>query len=159
VLAVDIDPDLVTRAKEIKANCKVTFQTLDLMSEKAEGMLNSFLAEYDREAFDFVFCFSVTMWIHLNHGDQGLKDFCQKLAKYSSKALILEPQPWKCYRTAARRAVKLNQPEYGHLKTIAHARDRLEPFVVKVCEDNSLRLKGEFGATSWKRKILHFERQ
>uniref|UniRef100_A0A8D8QSC4 RNA methyltransferase n=1 Tax=Cacopsylla melanoneura TaxID=428564 RepID=A0A8D8QSC4_9HEMI len=55
--------------------------------------------------FDIVFCFSVTMWIHLNHGDQGLLDFLEKISSLG-KYLVLENQLWKCYRNAQRRIVK-----------------------------------------------------
>jgi hypothetical protein len=44
---------------------------------------------------------SVTMWIHLNHGDDGLSRFLEVVASYTHY-LLLEPQPWKCYQTAAR---------------------------------------------------------
>lgn len=55
--------------------------------------------------FNIVFCFSVTMWIHLNHGDRGLYEFLQKIVTLG-KYLVLENQPWKCYRNAQRRMVK-----------------------------------------------------
>ncbi len=41
------------------------------------------------------------MWIHLNHGDEGLTKFLEVVARYSDY-ILLEPQPWKCYQTAAR---------------------------------------------------------
>ena len=41
------------------------------------------------------------MWVHLNHGEAGLTRLLELVAGYSDY-LLLEPQPWKCYQTAAR---------------------------------------------------------
>jgi hypothetical protein len=37
------------------------------------------------------------MWIHLNHGDDGLWAFLEQVSSMTDH-LIVEPQPWKCYR-------------------------------------------------------------
>ena len=41
--------------------------------------------------------YSVTMWVHLNHGDTGLARFLSLLAA-RARWVLLEPQPWKCYQ-------------------------------------------------------------
>ena len=48
-------------------------------------------------SFDLVMCFSVTMWIHLNRGDEGLEEFV-KFCCGASRNVLVEPQPWKCYQ-------------------------------------------------------------
>ena len=48
-----------------------------------------------------IIIFSVTMWIHLHHGDVGLGRFLQLISGFGDY-ILLEPQPWKCYQTAAR---------------------------------------------------------
>merc|ERR1712029_1298642 len=93
ILGVDVDPELinVARRDHSKAGVKsdrgsVTFEPLDLTASPAD--VDRRLAKYvDRvsgdgknrvcggQKFDVVFCFSVTMWIHLNHGDRGLAQF------------------------------------------------------------------------------------
>ena|SRR3990167_1545876 len=57
------------------------------------------------EKFDLSFVLSITMWIHLYNGDEGLNEFLQNLAKIS-KFIIIEPQPWKCYLSMRKRNKK-----------------------------------------------------
>ncbi|KAL3658600.1 hypothetical protein V7S43_016484 [Phytophthora oleae] len=49
--------------------------------------------------YDFITCFSVTKWIHLFHGDEGIKKVFTKIYELLAPGgrLILEPQPWKSY--------------------------------------------------------------
>ncbi|XP_008483186.1 pre-miRNA 5'-monophosphate methyltransferase [Diaphorina citri] len=79
--------------------------------------------------FNVVFCFSVTMWIHLNHGDQGLLEFLDKISSLG-KYLILENQLWKCYRNAQRRIVrnagKRNDTRDGQGKIEENDRDHCD---------------------------------
>lgn len=49
--------------------------------------------------------FSVTMWIHLVHGDEGLVRLLREVGALSG-AVLVEPQPPKCYRSARRRVRK-----------------------------------------------------
>lgn len=49
--------------------------------------------------------FSVTMWIHLVHGDDGLLRLLREVGALSD-AVLVEPQPPKCYRSARRRVRK-----------------------------------------------------
>ena len=46
------------------------------------------------------YSFSVTKWIHLNWGDEGIKKFFQIVADYlkPSGFFILEPQQWRSYK-------------------------------------------------------------
>lgn len=58
------------------------------------------------EPFDLVFAFGITMWIHLNNGDQALFEFLHTISSLS-RVLIVEAQPWKCYKNAKKRLRKL----------------------------------------------------
>lgn len=60
--------------------------------------------------FHFISVFSTTMWIHINHGDDGLRAFFITVKSFllpHFSALLVEPQPPKCYTNAARRCRKL----------------------------------------------------
>jgi len=51
-------------------------------------------------SFDLVSAFSVTKWIHLNHGDAGLRAFFANVFESLRPGgrFVYEPQPWKSYR-------------------------------------------------------------
>lgn len=155
VLGVDIDPVLIQRACEKQLPGSLTFKCLDIMSD-TEDIFTDFLEPHNRTRFDIVFCFSITMWIHLNHGDDGLRKFLAKVASLSG-FLVIEPQPWKCYKTAVKR-LKLGKAEFPKFKEL-HLRNNvesdIEAFIVEKC---GLEKVGESGLTKWGRKLLFFKR-
>ncbi|KAF4319847.1 hypothetical protein BBO99_00004928 [Phytophthora kernoviae] len=66
----------------------VIFKREDVVTDAHAGM-----------DYDFITCFSVTKWIHLFHGDEGIKKVFVKIYELLAPGgrLILEPQPWKSY--------------------------------------------------------------
>ncbi|KAG1698771.1 hypothetical protein DVH05_014726 [Phytophthora capsici] len=66
----------------------VIFKREDVVSDAHAG-----------KSYDFITCFSVTKWIHLFHGDEGIKKVFSKIYELLAPGgrLILEPQPWKSY--------------------------------------------------------------
>lgn len=75
------DPDLLER---------VRFRT--------ENFIQKFPSVLDA-AYDTVLCLSVTKWVHLNWGDEGLICLFAKIWQILRPGgiLLLEPQPWKSY--------------------------------------------------------------
>lgn len=53
----------------------------------------------EKKKYDTIVCFSLTKWIHLNYGDEGIKKMFQKIKMALSKGglLILEVQKFKSY--------------------------------------------------------------
>lgn len=82
VLGVDIDNVLIERAtKKVGSMDSVSFCTVDIMKEDAgSGVsgINDFCEKNKLKGFSFISLFSITMWIHLNHGDIGLEKFLFK---------------------------------------------------------------------------------
>lgn len=90
---VDLDSCLIERAKEKAGNdIGLTFECLDMM-ETHDPAFKVFC----KQRFNLISCLSVTMWVHLHHGDDGLFSFLQCLSSMTEH-LLIEPQPWKCYR-------------------------------------------------------------
>ncbi|XP_006974489.1 RNA 5'-monophosphate methyltransferase [Peromyscus maniculatus bairdii] len=157
LLCCDIDPVLVERAeKECPFPDALTFITLDIMDQRNRKVpLSSFLSQFGRSVFDIVFCMSVTMWIHLNHGDHGLWEFLAHLSSLC-QYLLVEPQPWKCYRAAARRLRKLGLHHFDHFRSLTIRGDMASQIVRILTQDHAMELVRCFGNTSWDRSLLLF---
>ena len=77
LLAIDVDDKLIEVAKEKmeedeRSGCakeNITFLALDVMKlNEADNTFKTYLERLRKRRFDIIFCFSVTMWIHLNLG-------------------------------------------------------------------------------------------
>ncbi|XP_046495269.1 RNA 5'-monophosphate methyltransferase [Equus quagga] len=156
-LCCDIDPVLVERAeKQCPFPDALTFITLDFMNQRTRKvLLSSFLSQFGRSIFDIGFCMSITMWIHLNHGDHGLWEFLAHLSSLC-RYLLVEPQPWKCYRAAARRLRKLGFHDFDHFRSLAIRGDMANQIVQILTQDHGMELVCCFGNTSWDRSLLLF---
>ncbi|XP_077283161.1 putative RNA methyltransferase CG11342 [Arctopsyche grandis] len=153
-LGIDIDDLLITRAKEL-SNESISFQCIDIMSNSAYEKILMHLDGIGKKRFDIVFCFSITMWIHLNHGDDGLKRFLKSLCDIC-EMIVIEPQPWKCYRTAVRRMKKSSEsfPLYSLLKIRSNVETDIENIII---EDGRFQKLFESVSANWDRKILFFQ--
>ncbi|XP_018793391.1 PREDICTED: probable RNA methyltransferase CG11342 [Bactrocera latifrons] len=155
ILGVDIDSDLVKRAKTGNAfPSNVSYEHLDVMDSNESSKINEYLHKWNRKTFDVVCSFSVTMWIHLNHGDDGLQLFLEKLCDLA-ELLVVEPQPWKCYRTALRRMKKAGDefPLYKALQWCTNVEECIQVFL-----ESSLGRKKVFEClpTRWQRRICFY---
>ncbi|KAM4701391.1 RNA 5'-monophosphate methyltransferase isoform 1-T2 [Discoglossus pictus] len=157
-LCCDLDPDLITRAqRENPFPASISYVNLDIMDYSAlQGFVSNFLDGLGRSTFDIGFCMSVTMWIHLNHGDQGLVSFLHQLASLCDY-LLIEPQPWKCYRSAARRLRKLGKQDFEHFHTLSIRGDMTENITQILTTGGDAELVRSFGNTSWDRGLLLFK--
>lgn len=151
VVGADLDPELIERGKELHTvNTQCSFHATDIMnSDSLDGL--------PYRTFDLALVFSITMWIHVNHGDDGLDTFLRRLCSVAS-ALLIEPQPWKCYRNlrARRRKAGLDPPVL--LDSLCHRTDVCE-HIHQVILGEGFDLAEEMGVTKWGRSIRLYVRQ
>ncbi|XP_062553208.1 probable RNA methyltransferase CG11342 isoform X2 [Armigeres subalbatus] len=100
VLGVDLDQALVDNATENYGSQFLKFGHADISAVSCGAGTNQIRAYMDEKVinrFDFVCCFSVLMYVHLNHGDDGLRCVLEYICSIS-EVLLLELQSWKKYR-------------------------------------------------------------
>lgn len=73
------------------------------VSFRASDWVNNQIPE-DSEPYDIILAFSISKWIHLNQGDEGLERFFYRAHTFLRQGgtLILEPQSWDSYKKAKR---------------------------------------------------------
>jgi SAM-dependent methyltransferase len=82
-------------------NIEGKFKDPDLLKRvhfRTENFIQKFPSVLDA-TYDTVLCLSVTKWVHLNWGDEGLICLFAKIWQIMRPGgiLLLEPQPWKSY--------------------------------------------------------------
>ncbi|XP_031624025.1 probable RNA methyltransferase CG11342 [Contarinia nasturtii] len=161
ILGVDIDQALIGRANDAnqyKEN--VFYSSFNVMEYNSEeNCIANHLKSYKKCQFDVVCCFSITMWIHLNNGDDGLESFLTLMAKLS-EILVIEPQPWKCYQNAVRRMKRAGAqdtfPLFKTLKIRNEVEDNIKNYLK--CKEQ-LDIIYESDPTKWKRKICFYRKR
>lgn len=159
LLGIDLDPILIERARESMSNPSINFECLDFFAEEREVVLSDYLKKLERSKFDVVFCFSITMWIHLNHGDEGLIKFLEDLCKVA-EILVIEPQPWKCYRSASRRMRRGGEEDFPLINKLKLTGE-MEKHVARILCGESCGFQQMITTedNNWGRKILIFEKK
>jgi len=154
MLGVDLDPLLVERAaNKFSQADKLEFRHLDILGASVTPQLEKYLASQDRTQFDLVSVFSVTMWVHINHGDEALEEMVRRLVGLA-RFVLVEPQPWKCYQTAARRMRKLGKEEFPQLKHLKMRGPGVDLQIVQLFKDCGMELVQDFGESKWSRKLV-----
>ncbi|CDZ98454.1 Predicted methyltransferase [Phaffia rhodozyma] len=75
--------------------------------------------EEDQAGYDLILALSLTKWIHLHHADSGLMAFFKKIYTHLTPGgrLVLEPQSFKGYKDAAKKAGSANSPDGSRLRS------------------------------------------
>lgn len=157
ILGFDLDETLIDRANQTNPFTQnISFIPLDITSDTTA--LKDYLQQHGCFHFHLCLCLAVTMWVHLNHGDSALLQLLSDLSSIS-ELLLLEAQPWKCYRSAARRLRKLGRSDFDHFKTLEMRGDIAEHskhYLEKHC---GMECVQSFGSTTWDRKLLLFKKR
>ena len=157
LVGIDIDPLLIERCRtHTQQPDFLTYQTGDIMSAAhRKEILEGFLSNLESEQFTLITCFSVTLWIHLHHGDERLKDFLKYICK-STRHLLIEPQPYKCYKTAVRRMKRANCDAFPHFEDLQWKQNVDQEIISFIVENCDMTLVEILGETEWDRKICFF---
>lgn len=159
ILGIDLDNDLVQRARQSNPFPNaVQYMCLDVTDPECQPALRRYLQNFHQANFDITFCFSVTMWIHLNHGDHGLKKFLEMMSK-NTDFFLLEAQTWKCYRNASRRMRRGKKGEFQNLDSLCmnvNVVDNINDYLEGRCHMNVIQC---FGITEWGRKVTLHRKQ
>lgn len=154
VVGVDIDSNLIERANKKSVdllssmeNVKAEFVAADFMLDNSES-LGRFSGK-----MHFVSLFSVTMWVHLNHGDVGLRSFFDRACDLltATGVLVVEPQSRKSYKNARKRALKLQLPEPKHWGSIALKNP--EQDIDDICKERDFASILYLGKEMWERSL------
>lgn len=108
---IDIDKDLIKSAcKNLALETKRTGHVLPIFFHSGNYVLkDDSLLQIEKEKYDTILCLSVTKWIHLNFGDNGLKQAFQRMYKQlrAGGHLVLEAQPFGGYRRRKKLSPKI----------------------------------------------------
>lgn len=151
-----MDENLINSARDLNRNDNITYECANILDKSSEHIVRQYLSKHKRTHFDITFIFSVTMWIHLNHGDSGLHKFLLNITKIT-KMLVIEPQPWRCYQRAVQRMRKANKEtfgEYSNLKMRGRIEDEIERILTGECNLKRIYVSER---TSWNRAISFYE--
>lgn len=157
ILAIDIDPLLIERCVQHNQHQNnVTYECMNVMDPDHGNNVVEYLKRFNRSRFDAVFSLSLTMWIHLHNGDDGLNDFLKKISNLAN-LLIVEPQPWKCYVSAMNRMRKSGKT-FEKFKELKIRNDVEEWIQTTLMQDGLFRVIFQTTPTQWNRKICFYER-
>lgn len=159
LIGVDLDSTLIEKARKRNRRLdRLTFEHLDFMSEDGpDEILINYLTKLNKTRFDVAFCFSITMWIHLNHGDSGLEKFLRKACDLA-EMIVIEPQPWKCYRNAARRLQRAGLEGFpsnpSKLKHTTDITEHIDDILTRLCHFQKIVITPIF---TWGRHVMIYE--
>ncbi|KAK9071970.1 hypothetical protein SSX86_008401 [Deinandra increscens subsp. villosa] len=112
---ITTDPADKTGRLEISEDCSASY-LFDRVSFWKENFIFGQSTPGDK-AYDTILCLSVTKWIHLNWGDEGLITLFSKVWRLLKPGgvFILEPQPWKSY-ISNRQVSEVASTNYKNIK-------------------------------------------
>jgi 7SK snRNA methylphosphate capping enzyme len=121
VVGIDLDDVLIERAKERWREASRSFAGVgeDCVFVCQDFMAPHFWSSFTslHGEFDTILLLSITKWLHLHHGDEGLVSLFRDLFKLLPEGgtLVVEPQEWANYKRAVSKNPSL-KPVYRVLE-------------------------------------------
>eukprot|EP00043_Microstomoeca_roanoka_P008512 m.81984 g.81984 ORF g.81984 m.81984 type:complete len:306 (-) comp14276_c0_seq1:124-1041(-) len=163
-LGWDIDPQLIHQATtkflaSQNQEKNLDFQVVDVIDvDVLRANAKRFLDERGCSRFGVTCLFSVTMWIHVNAGDDRFLQILSELC-HISDALLIEPQQSASYRACRRRLHRSDAARPPFLDQLQLRGPALFPAIQQRLEKEGFTLVCELGTTSWKRPIWLYLRR
>lgn len=133
-LAVELQDNAVNNNNdktndEIEANnIKRSIQTQVKFKHCNYVLKSDDLLDYEEQQYDTIMLLSVTKWMHLNFGDDGLKRAFKRIFRQlkDNGVLILEAQNWKSYKRRKSLTPQIN----SHFKEIQLRPDQFHDYLL-----------------------------
>lgn len=86
------------------------------------------LLSFEKPQYDAILCLSITKWIHLNHGDEGIKFMFKRIFQQLNPngVLVLEAQDFSTYRKRS----KLSEEILQNYKSVQLKPDKFESYLL-----------------------------
>ena len=109
------------------SHLKIVFHSLNFVPSSIKNSSES----SPRVLYDCVFLLSVSKWIHLSYGDEGLIQTFHKVYQHLPKGgvFVLEPQLWPSYS----RSRKINDAMFRNFNSIKLLPEQFPKFLVNHC--------------------------
>ncbi|XP_055300675.1 7SK snRNA methylphosphate capping enzyme bin3 [Sitodiplosis mosellana] len=121
---------------------------------------NDSLLELDEPRYDTILCLSVTKWIHLNFGDDGLKRAFKRMYRQLKEngTLILEAQDWKSYKRRKNLTPEINL-HYKNIQLVPKQfHDYLMSSEIGFESFYAIKLPQEHSANGFKRPVIAYKK-
>jgi len=143
---IDIDEELIhaaTRKHLSTTTSKTTsisscFTIANVLFDNLKDKLNC------PHQFHLTSIFSTTMWIHIHGGDKGLEKALGRACQCTKWFVLIEPQPSKCYRSAANRLRKMGLVEIDVSSKRLKVRLKLEEAIDSIMLDHCFQRVSDF---------------
>ena len=185
-VGIDIDGELIRRARHKCAQPSIDDYTLSMTQQPAQQAARAYVSFYQANLlcsatfaslqsvhpsrstaapppFHLVTCFSLLMWLHLCYGSAALCHFLSALCLLASH-LLIELQGWRHYRSAVERRRRSGLDEgVWHWASIeeewrGRGGQAVRERVVDVLQAGGMREVAVLGKTKWGREVIWFSR-
>jgi 7SK snRNA methylphosphate capping enzyme len=151
------EPSVSLSNGEAKADSAETKDLSQIVSFQKENFVQT--RNLDDNRYDTILCLSVTKWVHLNWGDDGLITLFSKIWRLLQPGgiFVMEPQPWKSYENNRR----VSETTAMNYRTIVLRPDRFQEILLdkigfRTVEDLTSSLSG--ASKGFDRQILAFQK-